>query len=260
VTVRGPDESHLWLLLHGYGDGSYVWCEVVERFAGTHRLAAIDLPGHGHSDCRSDAPYTTDVALAEVISTLDALRARRFSVIGHSWGGIIALHLAARFPERTVGAVVVDCSMERNAQAARYVRRELHESLRKYRSVSEYAQWLARRRPLASASTLRKVAAAATRVRTDGAVERAIDPALARCDPGDGPSLWPVLARVQAEVLLLRGAVSGTVSAQSAQAMANQLRRVRLQTVPRAGHSVMIDNPAAFNDALAPFLEEISAR
>jgi pimeloyl-ACP methyl ester carboxylesterase len=260
VTWSGPDDSHPWLLIHGYGDGSYVWCDVVERFAGTHRLAAIDLPGHGLSYSRGDAAYTTEAALEDVIATVDALGARHFSVVGHSWGGIIALHLAARFPERIPGVVVVDCSAERNKEAARHVRRELKESLREYRTVNEYALWLARQRPLASASTTIKIAAAATRVRPDGTLERAIDPALAQSDPGDGTSLGPVLAQVQAEVLIIRGAVSGTVSAANAQVMANQLRSARLHTVPRAGHAVMIDNPAAFNSAIGPFLEEISAR
>jgi pimeloyl-ACP methyl ester carboxylesterase len=259
VTLSGPRDAHPWLLLHGYGDGSYVWSDVVERFSGTCSLAAIDLTGHGLSYSRSDAAYTTEATIEDVISTVNALGVRSFSVVGHSWGGAIALHLAARLPERIRGVVAVDCSIERNEEAVRHVRRELRESLRGYRTVCHYAQWLAQRRPLASPSVITKVAAAATRARSDGMLERAVDPALAAFDPGGDTNLCFVLARVQAEVLLIRGAMSGTVSAAMAHTMASQLKSVRLKTVARAGHSVMIDNPAGFNDAIEPFLAEISA-
>jgi pimeloyl-ACP methyl ester carboxylesterase len=55
-----------------------------------------------------DGPFTVDQAVADVVAVLDALEWERAHVVGHSWGGHLALHCAARIPERLLGALAVD--------------------------------------------------------------------------------------------------------------------------------------------------------
>ncbi len=53
-------------------------------------------------------PYTIETHVADAIAVLDALQIERAWVIGHSWGGHLAMHLAVAHPSRLLGVVGVD--------------------------------------------------------------------------------------------------------------------------------------------------------
>lgn len=53
-------------------------------------------------------PYTIETHVADAIAVLDALQIERAWVIGHSWGGHLAMHLAVAHPDRLLGVVAVD--------------------------------------------------------------------------------------------------------------------------------------------------------
>ena len=89
-------------LLHGWGLHSGVWSEVVAGLALEFRMTTIDLPGHGYS---SETPerYQLDELAAQVaeVAPAEALW------IGWSLGGMVALQLAADYPQRVSGLVTV---------------------------------------------------------------------------------------------------------------------------------------------------------
>jgi pimeloyl-ACP methyl ester carboxylesterase len=92
------------LLLHGNG-GSIArgGCQI-EFFAPKRRVIAVDSRGHGKSD---DGPgaLTFEQQADDFIAVLDAERVDRADVFGHSDGGILALELGIRHPNR-VGKIV----------------------------------------------------------------------------------------------------------------------------------------------------------
>jgi pimeloyl-ACP methyl ester carboxylesterase len=53
-------------------------------------------------------PYTVETHVADAIAVLDALQIERAWVIGHSWGGHLAMHLAVAHPSRLLGVIGVD--------------------------------------------------------------------------------------------------------------------------------------------------------
>jgi pimeloyl-ACP methyl ester carboxylesterase len=66
---------------------------------------------------------------------------------------------------------------------------------------------------------------------------------------------WDALARVPCPTLVVRGAASDILSPDVADRMVDDvLQKGRLAVVPRAGHSVMTDNPDGFRDAVADFV------
>ena len=82
------------LLIHGLGASSYAWRHIVPRLARTHRVIAIDLKGFGNSDKPFDLAYSPQDQ-ARLLATFLARRGvRRVSVVGHSFGGAVALMLA----------------------------------------------------------------------------------------------------------------------------------------------------------------------
>lgn len=95
-------EGHPVLLIHGYGDSSATWQRTLPALVDAGcRPIAVDLPGLG----RSSRPargfrWTVENLAAWCLSALDALEIPTCSVVGHSMGGAVALHLCATHPDR----------------------------------------------------------------------------------------------------------------------------------------------------------------
>jgi lipase len=77
-----------------------------ERGIPERRWLAPDLRGHGHSTW--DAPWHVEQHVADLVETLDTEGIERCTVIGHSFGGLLALALAAGEPQRVSQLVLLD--------------------------------------------------------------------------------------------------------------------------------------------------------
>lgn len=84
------------VLLHGLPGTAADFDAVLERLPGRHTIA-IDRPGYGHSD---GGYHPLDEQLATIEALLDARGIDRAILVGHSYGGALALAFAARHPER----------------------------------------------------------------------------------------------------------------------------------------------------------------
>src|SRR5690606_35494633 len=71
------------LLLHGLGESTFTWHEIVPRLAERHRVIALDLKGFGRSDKPGDEAYGADDQAALVAQFLIALNLDAVSVVGH---------------------------------------------------------------------------------------------------------------------------------------------------------------------------------
>ncbi|MFJ6699509.1 alpha/beta hydrolase [Streptomyces sp. NPDC091272] len=96
------------LLLHGEGSVSEIWSEVLEGLADTHRVVAVDLPGFGHTE---KLPHVDAAALAAFVwKFAQALGMRNPSVVGHSLGAAVAVHMALQQPSQVPALVLVSSS------------------------------------------------------------------------------------------------------------------------------------------------------
>lgn len=95
------------LLVHGILCDRRYLAPQFAHFAGRHRTVAVDLRGHGESDPpRQD--YTIEGFAADLAWMCGRLDLQRPVVVGHSLGGIIALGLAAGYPDLVGGIVALD--------------------------------------------------------------------------------------------------------------------------------------------------------
>ena len=100
------------LLIHGFGASTYTWREIAPDLAANHRVIAVDLKGFGQSDKPFDERYSVfDQAelLKQLIVDKDL---RDLTLIGHSFGGGVALVLALdedpRLKDRIKKLVLLD--------------------------------------------------------------------------------------------------------------------------------------------------------
>ena len=96
------------LLVHGLSSNARTWDGVAIALSGLgHPVATVDLRGHGRSS-KPDGPYDVPTVAEDVAALLDELDLDRPIVAGQSWGGNVAVELAARRPGAVRGIVCVD--------------------------------------------------------------------------------------------------------------------------------------------------------
>ena len=95
------------LLIHGMNAHGRWWDFIAPQLADEYRIAAMDLTGMGDSDYRYG--YDANVYAAEIAAVCDdAGFGEDVLVVGHSFGGMMAVKAANRFPGRFGGLVLVD--------------------------------------------------------------------------------------------------------------------------------------------------------
>ena len=104
--VYGAGEPAL-VFIHGWNcDGRY-WREQVGPFSVKHRVAVVDLAGHGHSG-QSRVKYTMVSFGEDVKAVTEAIGAKQAILIGHSMGGSVIAEAARLMPDRVIGLIGVD--------------------------------------------------------------------------------------------------------------------------------------------------------
>jgi pimeloyl-[acyl-carrier protein] methyl ester esterase len=101
VNGNGPD----LVLLHGWGLNVRVWDGLVEELRDRFRMIAVDLPGHGRSPWSPGR--NTPAEQAWLLHSALAPISNRYSLLGWSLGGQIALDLAAAMPAQIDKLVLV---------------------------------------------------------------------------------------------------------------------------------------------------------
>lgn len=105
VASSGPTDAPVVVLIHSIATSSAMWEPQIADLAGSYRVLAIDLPGHGKSAPLSGEPAIADYADA-VMGTLDALGVDTAAFIGLSFGSMITQHIGANHPHRTWALVL----------------------------------------------------------------------------------------------------------------------------------------------------------
>jgi lipase len=102
----GPPAPTQLLAIHGLTGHGRRWETLASQHLAEFAVTAPDLVGHGRSSW--DAPWSIDANVAALAQLLDAESAGQVVVVGHSFGGAIALGLAAARPDLVANLVLLD--------------------------------------------------------------------------------------------------------------------------------------------------------
>lgn len=115
----GPASGTAEVYLHGAA-GTWTTFRPLLARAPVHDRVLIDLPGWGDSTKDTRPEHFTLEAMAQAITeVLDTLGYRRWNLVGHSMGGLLALHVAAQWPDRTASVAAISAATFGAAEAAR---------------------------------------------------------------------------------------------------------------------------------------------
>jgi len=225
-----------------------MWTELLPQLAAAgYRAIALDLPGFGQAELAPEsAPQR------EVLETMDALGAGSAVLVGNSFGGDVALRIAAVAPERLRGLVLVSTPPVPLKPSP-----ELQEAWDEEAAALERGDIEAAVRAVVDAWTLPD-APEALRRRVARMQRRAFEHQLGK-EVVDAPEPLDAdpdaLRRVAIPVLIAAGESDMPDFRNGAQQLAQLFERTELVTIPNAGHLAPLEQSEAFSDLLLEYLQ-----
>jgi pimeloyl-ACP methyl ester carboxylesterase len=95
------------VLIHGNPGSCHDWSRLYVPISSRYRAVAFDRPGHGHSERPNHRAITVEVQAEMLHAALAQLGVERPIIVGHSWGGSLALVYALNFPSEISGLVLL---------------------------------------------------------------------------------------------------------------------------------------------------------
>jgi proline iminopeptidase len=242
---------------HGYLLASDAW----DKIAAHRSVVLYDQRGTGRSGELKPGQSCT---LADQVADLEALRARlgvgRVDLLGHSWGGYLAMAYAVRYPEHVAHIVLCDSSAPKWSDTdylLKYLFPEGTERREQYAffaaigdaaatgaSVKEYLSML-----FVSPRKRDEFLAAANQLHFNRAVNDALNADLARID------MEPMLARLKMPVLVLTGRFDANVAPSTAWRIHKAIAGSRFEVFEQSGHLPFFEEPEAFARSVERFLQ-----
>lgn len=102
VNFSDTGKGRTIVLLHGFLGSHKIWENTISNLSKSYRVIAIDLPGHGNTECFGYI-HSMELMAKSVKAVMDSLRLKKYVIIGHSMGGYIGLAFAELFPENLKG-------------------------------------------------------------------------------------------------------------------------------------------------------------
>lgn len=245
------------IFVHEYAGDYRTWEPQMRYFSRSNRCITMSQRGYPPSDVPDDpARYGQDLARDDIIAILDALKIDKAHIVGHSMGASTALHVGIHFPQRCLSVTAASCgygsspdpvfveqgraasretakmfeTVDFPTAAARYadgVTRQTHKN-KDPRGFADFARMLAEHSPVGHAMTMRELQA-------------------------KRPMLWEMeasLKQFSVPLLIIVGDEDDWCVDPSV-FLKRTVPTAGLLVIPRAGHTITSEEPAAFNAALA---------
>jgi pimeloyl-ACP methyl ester carboxylesterase len=229
------------VLLHGWGASSQSMATLSGALIDSFRVLAVDLPGFGWSMAPPTAWGIADYA-GNVAGLMRETGIRGAALVGHSFGGRIAISLAAKRPALVSRLVLVaSAGIRPPRRAGYYVRVTCAKLTRRFFSLPG---WGAMGQYMISRVSGRFGS-------RDYLAAGPLRPTLVKVVNED---LAPLLPAIQAPTLILWGDRDQEVPRRAMEMMAAKIPNARLMVFEGAGHFPFLDMPEKFCGALVEFL------
>jgi pimeloyl-ACP methyl ester carboxylesterase len=239
------------LFLHGVTGSGWDWHHVGRELGGrpgAGQPVALDFRGHGDSGWSASGAYRSEDHAADVRALIDHLGAGPVDLMGYSWGALVAVHVAARWPQLVHSVVLAD--VEASFQQSET---DLMPRPHSFASIAEAEAARRAENPHAPQDLIALTARTGTRPAPDGVLVPKHDPYFFERWPFRADNRWDELATLRPPVLLVHAGdsfVRREVMTQMAEATPN----ARLAELPATTHIVPVDNPTGIADVLTDFL------
>jgi 2-succinyl-6-hydroxy-2,4-cyclohexadiene-1-carboxylate synthase len=259
VEMRGTGKP--LVLLHGFTGSSQIWQDCLHALSDTYQLIAIDLLGHGQTQCPPEAErYQMQHQVNDLHQLTHELGLDKFVLLGYSMGGRIALSYAMHHPE-TVKALILESSSPGIA--------EISQREERYRQDTELAERILEHGVERFVNEWEKLPLFQTQYGLPSDVvhkqreirlhhtKQGLAHALKGASVGRQPSWWEHLTKFHMPTLLIFGELDAKFM-QINTLMAQQLPLCEYRQITRSGHTPHLENPTEFQSCVRTFLETLN--
>ena len=245
------------VFVHEFAGDLRTWEPQLRYFARAHRCVAFSARGYPPSEVPSDpARYGQDIARGDVIAVMDGLGIKKAHVVGHSMGAYTALHVGIRHPERCISVTAAGCGWGSVADPA--VREEMRKLARDTAAMFT-EKGMAEAAVIYSDTPTRQTqkykdprgyAEFARMLGEHSAQGHALTMSMLQAKR---PTLWDMeadLKRFSVPLLVIVGDEDETCLDGSV-FLKRTAPTAALAVIPRSGHTITSEEPAAFNTAVA---------
>jgi pimeloyl-ACP methyl ester carboxylesterase len=245
------------VFVHEYAGDYRTWEPQMRYFSRTHRCITYSQRGYLPSDVPTDGGrYSQDIARDDVIALMDALKIDKAHVVGHSMGAATALHVGIHFPKRCLSVAAASCGYGSSPDAAKVEEmRAVSRETGKGFATQDFKAAAARYADGATRQTQknkdpRGFAEFAKMLSEHSATGHALTMLNLQAKR---PTLWEMKADLKkffVPLLVIVGdeddwCLDGSVF------LKRTVPTAGLLVIPRSGHTITSEEPAAFNAALA---------
>ena len=131
ISYTDSGKGAVVVLLHGFLENKHMWNEIIPEISKNKRVLAIDLLGHGHTECLGYI-HPMELMADAVTAVLKTLRIRKITLIGHSMGGYVSLALAEKNRKMIRGL----CLLNATAASDDTSRKKLRERANKMAQIN----------------------------------------------------------------------------------------------------------------------------
>lgn len=237
--ARGEEESLLFI--HGAGESHRLWGHQVQHVKAVNTYA-VDLPGHGRS--AGEGRQSIAAYGQFVLSFLDALGLAGVTLVGHSMGGAITLHLALHCPARLRGIVLVGTGARLRVMPAILdgLREDFPKTVRlicRYAYASQADEALVRQGEVEMLQNRPEV----------------LHGDFVACDQFD---VMERLGEIRCPTLVICGGEDRLTPPKYSTYLRDHIAGAQLILIEGAGHMVMVERPTVTSRAISQFISTLS--
>ncbi len=256
-TGTGPD----LVLIHGIASNLGLWqLSILPALVEDFRVSMYDLRGHGYSDMPPRG-YTPDHMVGDFSGLMDYLGIERASILGHSYGGVVALYYAVLHPERVDKLIIADTGVPalepkrgRNSSFIAWREALQRGGIEVPDEKAEDVAYLMEQTMRMRGHSRRGMGVQ----RTIARVTRFFNTTSFGKEYQENPGLTlEMIRQIQAPALLLYGDRSPMMA--SFQSLHENLPNCRTAIIPDGGHFYPLDHPETFVKHIRGFLQQESS-
>lgn len=240
------------LLIAGLTRSHLIWQDIATALSKQYQVILLDNRGAGQTD-KPNLPYTIELMAEDIAALISALDLKKFHILGHSMGGFMAMHLAAKYPELLNKLVLTGTAAAPPRAAVSYFNGliELIDSHTPHDDIIKAAlPWLYTKRYLQEpnrAEFLMNLEKNNPHPQPTYALKRQIEACLAH-------DAHPALPKITAPTLVICGAEDTLLPPETSKELADSIPGSKLKIIPGAAHMLQIEEPVVFLQEITTFL------
>ncbi len=261
--TRGAGEP-VFVLLHGFGASLYSWNAVLEPFGELGTVIAYDRPAFGLTErpltWEGESPYSPQAQVDILLGLLDRFGVERAILVGNSAGGTTAMNFYLQHPDRVEALILVDPAVYAGGGAPAGTRWLLRTPQMRHLGPLIARQIQARGPELIETAwydpsriTEETLALYKKPLQVENWDRALWELTVASQESG----LAGRLSEFTLPVLVITGDTDRIVPTEQSVRLAGELPQATLVVIPQAGHVPHEEQPAAFMEAVAAFVQSI---